>query len=48
MSVDDTFKDKHLWVKKATGLGVTEFMLRMNWLEYAQASKEQDNRHFDC
>jgi hypothetical protein len=28
-----TFKDKHLWVKKARGLGVTEFMLRlMAWL----------------
>jgi hypothetical protein len=27
------FKDKHLWVKKATGLGVTEFVLRlMAWL----------------
>ena len=27
------FKDKHLWVKKATGIGVTEFMLRMMaWL----------------
>lgn len=27
------FKDKHLWVKKATGLGVTELMLRMiTWL----------------
>jgi len=27
------FKNKHLWVKKATGLGVTEFMLRMMaWL----------------
>ena len=26
-------KTKHLWVKKATGLGVTEFMLRiMAWL----------------
>jgi hypothetical protein len=24
-----SFKDKHLWVKKATRLGVTEFMLRM-------------------
>jgi hypothetical protein len=23
-----TFKHKHLWVKKATGLGVTEFFLR--------------------
>jgi hypothetical protein len=28
-----TFKHKHLWVKKSTGLGVTEFMLRiMAWL----------------
>jgi hypothetical protein len=27
------FKEKHLWIKKATGLGVTEFMLRfMAWL----------------
>jgi hypothetical protein len=27
------FKEKHLWVKKATGLGVTEFMLKlMAWL----------------
>jgi hypothetical protein len=27
------FRDKHLWVKKATGLGVTEFFLRlMAWL----------------
>jgi hypothetical protein len=33
MSVDRSFKDKHLWVKKATGLGVTEFVLRiMAWL----------------
>ena len=33
MSIDGSFKDKHLWVKKATGLGVTEFMLRiMAWL----------------
>ena len=33
VSVDGTFKDKHVWVKKATGLGVTEFMLRlMAWL----------------
>ena len=33
MSVDGPFKDKHLWVKKETGLGVTEFMLRMMaWL----------------
>src|SRR5215204_1674127 len=28
-----SFKLKHLWIKKATGLGVTEFMLRfMAWL----------------
>ena len=27
------FKEKHVWIKKATGLGVTEFMLRfMSWL----------------
>jgi len=27
------FKEKHLWVKNATGLGVTEFMLRFRvWL----------------
>ena len=31
------FKEKHLWVKKATGLGVTEFMLRlMAWLMSSQ------------
>ena len=24
------FIDKHLWVKKATGLGVTKFMLRLS------------------
>lgn len=30
---EGTFKDKHLRVKKATGLGITEFMLRvMAWL----------------
>jgi hypothetical protein len=29
MTVDGSFKDNHLWVKKATGLGVTEFMLRI-------------------
>jgi len=33
LSNEGSFKDKHLWVKKATGLGVTEFMLRlMAWL----------------
>jgi late competence protein required for DNA uptake (superfamily II DNA/RNA helicase) len=36
LQIQDTsqnFKQKHLWVKKATGLGVTEFFLRlMVWL----------------
>ena len=32
-SLNHTFKNKHLWIKKATGLGVTEFFLRlMAWL----------------
>jgi len=31
--MNHNFKHKHLWVKKATGLGVTEFFLRlMTWL----------------
>lgn len=30
---NNSHKDKHLWIKKATGLGVTEFFLRlMAWL----------------
>ena len=33
VSNHNNFKHKHLWVKKATGLGVTEFFLRlMAWL----------------
>ena len=32
-SLKHSLKHKHLWVKKATGLGVTEFFLRfMAWL----------------
>jgi hypothetical protein len=32
-NIAHSFKLKHLWVKKATGLGITEFMLRfMTWL----------------
>lgn len=32
---DDGRKDKHLWLKKATGLGISELMLRyMAWLCY--------------
>ena len=32
-SLNHDFKHKHLWIKKATGLGVTEFFLRlMAWL----------------
>ncbi|MGB7661584.1 MAG: hypothetical protein WBL67_02520 [Nitrososphaeraceae archaeon] len=36
--VFDTLQDhKHLWIKKATGLGVTEFMLRyMAWLCFSR------------
>ena len=31
--LNHNFKHKHLWVKKSTGLGVTEFFLRlMAWL----------------
>lgn len=31
--IENTDKDKHVWIKKATGLGVTEFFLRlMTWL----------------
>jgi hypothetical protein len=31
--LNHSFKHKHLWVKNATGLGITEFMLRfMAWL----------------
>jgi hypothetical protein len=33
INIAHSFKEKHLWVKKATGLGVTEFMLRfMAWI----------------
>jgi hypothetical protein len=32
-ALNHTFRHKHLWVKKSTGLGVTEFFLRlMAWL----------------
>jgi hypothetical protein len=33
ISNGNTNQDRHLWIKKATGIGVTEFMLRiMTWL----------------
>ena len=33
LNIAHSFKEKHLWVMKATGLGVTELMLRfMAWL----------------
>src|SRR5205823_10578243 len=36
---ENDFKDKHLWVKKATGLGVTEFFLRLIvWLSLKDES----------
>jgi hypothetical protein len=28
----EAFKDKHLWVKKATGIGASEFLRLMAWL----------------
>ena len=32
-TTDQSFKDKHLWVLKSTGLGITEFFLRViGWL----------------
>lgn len=44
LGVDGNFKDKHLWVKKATGLGITEFMLRiMAWLCTKDASGSNGN-----
>ena len=37
MLFDALQTNKHLWIKKATGLGVTEFMLRyMAWLCFHQ------------
>jgi late competence protein required for DNA uptake (superfamily II DNA/RNA helicase) len=45
LSTIGSFKDKHLWVKKSTGLGVTEFMLRiMAWL----CTKEDSGSNGAC
>ena len=42
MIAPPSFKDKHLWIKKATGLGISEFMLRlMAWL----ATRNNDYRN---
>ena len=42
MLFDTLQSNKHVWIKKATGLGVTEFMLRyMAWLCFA--NKNQQN-----
>jgi hypothetical protein len=44
ITINHSFKNKHLWVKKATGLAVTEFMLRlMAWL--CTSNNEQDYRN---
>jgi hypothetical protein len=44
MLFDTLQSNKHVWIKKATGLGVTEFMLRyMAWLCFSSSSK---NRNF--
>lgn len=41
MLFDTLQSNKHLWVKKATGLGVTEFMLRyMAWLCFADLKQQ--------
>jgi hypothetical protein len=40
MLYDTLQSNKHLWIKKATGLGVTEFMLRyMAWLCFTSRNK---------
>jgi hypothetical protein len=39
--------NKHIWIKKATGLGVTEFMLRyMAWLCFQKPIAETRNSNF--
>lgn len=48
MLYDTLQKHKHVWIKKATGLGVTEFMLRyMAWLCFnnGTATFENDNNN---
>jgi hypothetical protein len=45
ISVDSSFKDKHLWIKKATGLGVTEFMLRMMAWLCTNDGRLEESRH---
>ena len=42
-TIFDSLQDyKHLWIKKATGLGITEFMLRyMTWLCLKDNSNEK-------
>ncbi len=40
---DGSFKDKHLWCLKSTGLGVTEFMLRM--MAWLCTSENHQNQH---
>ena len=43
---EHSFKNKHLWVKKSTGLGVSELMLRiMGWLcTSTELYKNQDSQ----
>lgn len=41
MLFDTLQSNKHVWIKKATGLGVTEFMLRyMAWLCFAGSNQQ--------
>lgn len=40
MLYDTLQSNKHIWIKKATGLGVTEFILRyMAWLCFSNSQK---------
>jgi hypothetical protein len=46
MLFDTLQSNKHVWIKKATGLGVTEFMLRyMAWLCFSSSSKNRNFGH---
>ena len=43
--LNHAFKSKHLWIEKATGLGVTEFFLRlMAWLSLKDNSYKNSLR----
>jgi hypothetical protein len=46
MLFDTLQQHKHIWIKKATGLGVTEFILRyMAWLCFRGSNLENSQMH---